>query len=193
MSKSNKSKGKDAKTSHRNGKKVEMNDVQRATFTRYYAMGAERSLEKIAENVDLKTNQDGTAVAPKSEPVPLDTLKKWSIGFGWQALIEKLDEEANQKVYSDAVNGMRATRLDIMKLFRAQVLRYASQIRNNPNHVITTADIMNFWRITRVESGQPTEPGGSGASPSVNVHANPDGSFDFSASLKKYEDPEDDK
>lgn len=162
---------------------------QHSTFLRYYAMGSGRSVREL--HASLRKESEASATAKVKVPA-LDTLEMWSGKYGWQALVARMDEEANEKLYAQAVGAAKEARVDILKLFRAVVLRFAMQIKDDKDREITSSDIQAFWRMARVEMNLPTDPGGSGQVPSMQGKVNPDGSFDFSVSLKKYESPDGD-
>lgn len=133
---------------------AKMNPVQYTIFLKYWGMGNERSLAKLREML----RQESTANTPEKLPVPaIDTLKLWSGKFEWQAKIAELDEQANSRLFTDAIEAARQSRIDIMKVFRAVVLRYAKQLKENENREISSNDIATFWKMARVEMGLATD------------------------------------
>ena len=161
-----------------------MTNDQFVVLLKYWGMGSERSLVALHEALV----REYSAASPKRKAPALITLKDWSSKFGWQGEIARMDDEANEKLYSAAVGAARDARVDILKIFKAVVLRFATQIKENPAREITSADIAAFWKMARVEMGMPVEQGG--ASAEVNVKPNADGSFDLTARVRKYEDPQ---
>ena len=146
-----------------------MNSDQYAIFLKYWGMGSERSLDKLAQVLQEEAHQKGTQPAPKT-PVH-DTLKKWSGRFKWQELIQQMDEEANQKLFEEAIEAARQTRVDIMKIFRAVVLRFATQLKQNPTREMSTGDVVAFWRMARLEMGLSDGSGGSSNAPPARSDA----------------------
>lgn len=134
----------------KNSKKQQMDERQVAAFLTYYGLGAERSLDKLWRDW-------GKIVVNFKRPKSTTTIENWSKKFHWQNKIAEMDEEANKKLFDEAVGEARKTRVDIMKIFRVVVLRYASQIRNQPNKEIGSFDVEKFWRMARVEMGLPTD------------------------------------
>lgn len=162
-----------------------MTTDQYSVFLKYWGMGDDRSLSKLFEALRQECDEDK---AKKTKSPAMATLELWSRKYGWQALVEKMDEEANQKLYAQAIGAAKSARVDILKIFRAVVLRFATQLKENKDREITSADIATFWRMARAEMGLSPDTPGEGASATVKV--NPDGSFDLTARVRKYEDPE---
>jgi len=112
-------------------------------------LGAERSLDHLYQRF--------TELMPKIRRPSLITLKNWSRWFAWQHKVEEMDEEANRRLYEEAVGAARGARVDILKLFKAVVLRFATQLKNDPEKEIDSYDIATFWKMARIEMGLPAE------------------------------------
>jgi hypothetical protein len=126
-----------------------MNQEQFSVFLYYWGMGGERSLEKLWQKWE--------EIGVKNKRPHLNTIENWSGWFNWQAKIKEMDEEANQKLFDEAVGAARQTRVEIMKVFRAVVLRFAEQIRKDPARIISSFDIATFWKMARIEMGLPAD------------------------------------
>lgn len=142
----------DLKNKSKKSKKTNrrMSQKHYTVFLAYYGMGAKRSLDKL--------HQQFTELLPKYEgkiPV-LETLKNWSRWFSWQSLVQEMDEETNKKLYQEAIEAAKETRVDILKLFRAVVLKFATQLKDSEKE-INSFDIAAFWKMARIEMGLPAD------------------------------------
>lgn len=131
---------------------IKMNQKQFAAFMAYWGLGGDRSLERL--------HREWANLLPKLErPRSLKTLKLWSSKFKWQEEMIKMDDDANKKLFDEARNVARESRIDILKVFRVVVLRFTTQLRNDPSKEITSADVATFWKMARVEMGLPADHG----------------------------------
>lgn len=128
-----------------------MNQGQFQVFLYYWGLSNDRSLARLW--------QDWEKIGVKIKRPHLNTIENWSTWFNWQAKVIEMDEEANKKLYDEAVGAARQTRVEIMKVFRAVVLRFAEQLRKDPNKFISSYDIATFWKMARIEMGLPAEHG----------------------------------
>jgi hypothetical protein len=62
---------------------------------------------------------------------------------------EKNINEDYLKELDDAIESLKKGELEILKLSRAVVIRFATQLRNNPNKEISSRDVKNFWEMAR--------------------------------------------
>lgn len=125
-----------------------MNRKQYAAFLAYYGLGGDRSLELL--------HRDWSKLLPKLKgPRSLTTIKKWSAELRWQDRVNEMDSQANQRLFDEAINAARETRVDILKLFRAIVLRYATQLKDQRDKELSSGDVARFWEMARVEMGLP--------------------------------------
>lgn len=123
-----------------------MNQKQYAAFMAYWGLGGDRSLERL--------HREWATLLPKLvRPPCLKTLKLWSSKFKWQEEMIKMDDDANKKLFDKAVNAARESRIDILKVFRIVVLKFAIGLRNDPLKEITSNDVATFWRMARIEMG----------------------------------------
>ena len=53
------------------------------------------------------------------------------------------------KDLSEAIESLKKGELEILKLSRAVIIRFATQLRDNPNKEITSRDVKNFWEMAR--------------------------------------------
>lgn len=123
-----------------------MNPKQNAAFLAYWGLGGERSLDKLYQ-------EWGKLLPELRCPRSITTLKIWSSKFGWQKKVKEMDEEANEKLFKEAISAAQKGRMDILKVFRTVVLKFAIQLKNNPDKEITSSDVVNFWRMARTEMG----------------------------------------
>lgn len=130
---------------------TEMTADQYAIFLRYWGMGIGRSLSALREL--LMQDQGKTGVKIHS----VTTYEDWSRKFKWQQQLEKHDKEANDRLFAEAMGAAYHSRVEINKIFKAVVTRYAEQIKNNPKREITAQDVMLFWKMANEEMG--TVPG----------------------------------
>lgn len=127
-----------------------MSDREIAALSAYWAMGSERSL--------IRLHQEWSDVVPNHiRPRSITTLKNWSRKYGWVEKIDEMNKQANNKIFEDAVNSAHEARVDIMKLLRAVVARFAMQMKNQPQKEITAQDVKTFWEMTLTEMGIPTK------------------------------------
>lgn len=146
-------------------KKRQMNQRQMEAFIAYWALGADRSL--------LKLRQQWAIILPKNGSVPcLETLKNWSVWFNWQEELKRRDDDVNKQLIEEAVNAAHDTRIDILKVFRAVVIRFAKQLRDDPTKDMNSFDVATFWRMARIEMGLP-------ADSSKQIHELGDSFFDL--------------
>ncbi len=129
-----------------------MNTFQYSVFLKYWGMGSGRSLEKLHDLL----RQETAGVTPQNVPA-VDTLKNWSKKFSWQVKISDMDEEANKKLFDEAIGAAREARVDILKIFKAVVLRFAKQLKDDPSRLISSGDIAIFWKMVRVEMNLPDD------------------------------------
>ncbi len=123
-----------------------MNQKQYAAFMAYWGLGGDRSLDRL--------HREWANLLPKLDrPQSLKTLKLWSSKFRWQEEMEKMDDNANKKLFDEAVNAARESRIDILKVFRTVVLKFAIGLKNDPLKEITSHDVATFWRMARIELG----------------------------------------
>lgn len=61
------------------------------------------------------------------------------------------DEEKVQKIFDEAIEAAKSAKIDIMKIFRAVVVRYALQLKNNPDKEITIVDVKRFYDMATKE------------------------------------------
>jgi len=127
-----------------------MDQKQGSAFMAYWGLGGDRSLERLY--------REWTKLLPNlNRPRSITTLKNWSSKFRWQEEMEKMDDDANKNLFDEAKNVARESRIDILKVFRAVVLRFATQLKNNPGKEINSSDVATFWKMVRVEMGLPAE------------------------------------
>lgn len=143
-------------------KELKMNTFQYPIFLKYWGMGADRSLEKLRELLiqecsDDKPKNDKRSKFLKDKVPALETLKVWSKKFNWQEKLSELNEEANKRLFEDAIGVAKDARVDILKIFKAVVLRFAQQLRDNPQRDISSGDLATFWRMARIEMGMPAD------------------------------------
>lgn len=105
----------------------------RQAFEDYYALGPDRSLEKLRHTYE----ED----APKNAPTrSLDTLKKWCTTFNWPERVRRRDQVAIQKTekkVTDAVADMRARQARLGQKLQDKGLE---RLRKLCNEDITTRD-----------------------------------------------------
>lgn len=140
-----------------------MDPRQSTAFLTYYGMSGERSLDRLY--------QEWAKLLPNFSRPHLNTIKLWSGRFNWQTQVRQMDEETNARLFDEAINSAKEARVDIMKLFKAVVLKFATQLRNSDKQ-INSFDVMTFWRMARIEMGLPAES-------SKQVHELGDSFFDL--------------
>ncbi len=62
---------------------------------------------------------------------------------------EKGNNEEFIRDLDEAIESLKKGELEILKLSRAVIVKYAMQLRNNPNKEITSRDVKNFWEMAR--------------------------------------------
>lgn len=63
----------------------------------------------------------------------------------------KSDENKAKKIFNEAIESAKSAKIDIMKIFKAVVVRYAIQLKNNPNKEVTIADVQKFYDMANKE------------------------------------------
>lgn len=61
------------------------------------------------------------------------------------------DEEKAKKIFDEAIEAAKSAKIDIMKIFKAVVVRYAIQLKNDPNKEVTIADVQRFYDMANRE------------------------------------------
>lgn len=130
-----------------------MNTQQFEIFLKYWGMGRDRSLVKLHEQI----HHDYTTATPKKRVPSIDTFKLWSIKFDWQKQIIEMDDEANKQVLLDAMGAAREARTDILKIFKAVVMKFAMQMKDHKDKEITSMDVYSFWKMARIEMNLPSD------------------------------------
>lgn len=130
-----------------------MNAQQFEIFLKYWGMGRDRSLTKLREQI----HQEYTTATPKKRVPAIDTLKVWSMKFDWQKQIGEMDEEANKQVFAEAMGAAREARVDILKVFKALVLKFAVQMKEDRTREVTSMDVYSFWKMARIEMNLPSD------------------------------------
>ena len=67
------------------------------------------------------------------------------------------DEEKVQKIFDEAIEAAKSAKMDVMKIFRAVVVRYALQLKNNPEKEVTIADVKKFYDMANKEIDEKQE------------------------------------
>lgn len=129
-----------------------MNAQQFEIFLKYWGMGRDRSLVKLREQI----RHDYTTATPKKKVPSIDTFKLWSMKFDWQRQIIEMDEEANKQVLLEAMGAAREARTDILKIFKAVVMKFAVQMKDQ-NRETTAMDVYSFWKMARIEMNLPSD------------------------------------
>lgn len=129
-----------------------MNAQQFEIFLKYWGMGRDRSLVKLREQI----HHDYTTATPKKKVPSIDTFKLWSMKFDWQRQIIEMDEEANKQVLLEAMGAAREARTDILKIFKAVVMKFAVQMKDQ-NRETTAMDVYSFWKMARIEMNLPSD------------------------------------
>lgn len=59
------------------------------------------------------------------------------------------NNEEYLKSLDEAIESLKKGDMEVMKLSRAVIIRYATQLKNNINKEITSRDVKNFWEMSR--------------------------------------------
>jgi hypothetical protein len=65
--------------------------------------------------------------------------------------INSEDEKKARKIFDDAIEAAKSAKIDVMKIFKAVVVRYAIQLKNNPNKEVTIEDVKKFYDMVAKE------------------------------------------
>lgn len=60
-------------------------------------------------------------------------------------------ETKAKKIFDDAIEAAKSAKIDVMKIFKAVVVRYAIQLKNNPNKEVTIVDVKKFYDMVAKE------------------------------------------
>lgn len=102
-------------------------------FEAYRDMGADRSLERV--------HQGGTVAAP------IDTLKKWSTRFEWQARVRAFDEAAAAKAAEKALEDAASVRARQAAHAKAIQLRAMQKIATMDPSDMSMAEATRAWQV----------------------------------------------
>jgi hypothetical protein len=121
-------------------------------FERYYAMGDNRSLDKLCNAL----HQDGTSGAPK-----LRTLKKWSKEFAWQERVQQRDIENAKRLEKKTNTAVVNEKANYRKTIKEAFDIFKQNLKKGKVKIETIQDMERLAKLDLLIMGEATERGES--------------------------------
>lgn len=122
------------------------NPTQRDAFLAFFALGEDRTLEKLRQTYFEST--------PKRD-VSIHTLRSWCKKYKWMERVGAMDNEAAEEAERRAIEQATAKKSDILKAVKNTMIQYNQAILDG-TIVPSASDFKKMWEVARIELGKPT-------------------------------------
>ncbi len=106
-----------------------------------------------------KLHQTWAEYGLKFKKPSFKTLKSWSAKYQWVERSQAIHQAAKEEAVKKAIEQLAISKMEILTITRAIMIKFGQQLRENPQGEITMADFEKAWEIQRIELGLPTEIG----------------------------------
>ena len=106
-----------------------------------------------------KLHQTWAEYVPKFQKPSFRTLKSWSAKYRWVERSQAIHQAAKDEAVKKAVEQLTISKVEILTITRALMIRYGQQLKDNAQGKITMLDFEKAWEIQRIELDLPTEIG----------------------------------
>ena len=114
---------------------------QREALLIYFGLGAERSLEKVREELGKK----GFKISRIS-------IEKWSSKHKWVDRVQEMDDKAGELLEEKAIKQATVKKSQILGFIRNTFVKYNQALLDN-SVVPNAGDVKKMWEIMRTELG----------------------------------------
>lgn len=106
-----------------------------------------------------KLHQTWAKYGLKFKKPSFKTLKSWSAKYQWVERSEAIHRAAKEEAVKRTIEQLTMSKVEILTITRAIMIKFGQQLRNSAQGEITMADFEKAWEIQRIELGLPTEIG----------------------------------
>lgn len=104
-----------------------------------------------------KLHQTWAEYGLKFKKPAFKTLKSWSAKYQWVERSEAIHQAAKEEALKRTVEQLTISKVEILTITRAIMIKFGQQLRDNTQGEIAMADFEKAWEIQRLELGLPTE------------------------------------